>query len=142
VIPYSLADKLKAPIPAKSESCPVGGPKSIRAGKCLQVKFYQRIARRHGCDYVEINRAQGASPGINNGNYQAWFETPNRGDPSNGRTSSINKVCRVFVLFPQGMQSENTSEGPKSQASAIIQLRRQRQAGELVANQGCKPVEF
>ena len=47
----------------------------------------QEIARRHGCDYVEINRAQAASPGIINGNYKAWFETPNRGDPFNGRTA-------------------------------------------------------
>jgi hypothetical protein len=41
-----------------------------------------RICRAEGgTGYIELNRQHGDVPSVNGGNYQGWYEAPNRGEP-------------------------------------------------------------
>ena len=51
-------------------------------------KKWNRVAKKHGGAFVEVNRKQGATLGINNGNYQGWFAIPNRGNPFDQNTAN------------------------------------------------------
>lgn len=45
-----------------------------------KAKQWDRICRElGGYGYNEVNRVEGATPGINSGRYQGWFVAPNRG---------------------------------------------------------------
>jgi len=44
-------------------------------------KRRDRVARKHGGAYVEVNRREGSALGINHGRYQSWYAIPNRGNP-------------------------------------------------------------
>lgn len=51
----------------------------------------EMVAMRHRAHFIEANVREGASPGINNGRYMAWFEARNRGEP-------FDSECRRRVL--------------------------------------------
>ena len=51
-------------------------------------KRRDRVARKHGGAYVEVNRREGSALGINNGQYQGWFAIPNRGNPFDQNTAA------------------------------------------------------
>ena len=50
-------------------------------------KRRDKVARKHGGAYVEVNRKEGSALGINNGKYQGWFAIPNRGNPFDQQTA-------------------------------------------------------
>jgi hypothetical protein len=49
---------------------------------------WNRIAKKHGGRYVEVNRRRDSVLGINHGQYQGWFEIPNRGAPFDAQTAA------------------------------------------------------
>ena len=51
-------------------------------------KRRDRIARRHGGNYIEVNRKKNAAPGINHGSYQGWYDIPNHGNPFDQETAA------------------------------------------------------
>ena len=55
---------------------------------------WNRISRKYGGAYVEINRKQNSCISINNGNYQGWFAIPNRGNPFDQNTQNdiLNEI--------------------------------------------------
>ena len=48
---------------------------------------WDKIAREHGGEYVEVNVTRNAAPEIRNGRYQGWFAIDNYGEPFDRETS-------------------------------------------------------
>jgi hypothetical protein len=53
-----------------------------------EAKRRDKVARKHGGAYTEVNRRAGSALGINHGQYQGWFAIPNRGNPFDQRTAA------------------------------------------------------
>lgn len=56
------------------------GVTTIKPSRKMAAKLRQ-IAKAEESEFTECNVHQGDAPGINNGNYQAWFTARNYGEP-------------------------------------------------------------